>query len=180
MGSFRFASAQGKIISPLHLGEGVLHALKNGKNNLAHGDVFTVRMVLFSFAASFSVLACTQALQWFVYADWLHQTGPLHMLGGAVAGLVTFLFILRWQVGVRQRQAEMLRRFQTIAEMNDRIRNALQVIACTTYVANPETTERVRQAVGIIDGALQGVVADVAPAVANDQNKKRATTSKAG
>ena len=137
-------------------------------------------MVLFSFVASFSVLGCTQALQWLVYDDWLHQTGPLHMLGGVVAGLVTFLFILRWQVAVRHRQAEMLRRFQTIAEMNDRIRNALQVIACTTYISNPETTERVRQAVAIIDGALQGVVADVSPAAGDDKAKGRATTFRAG
>ncbi len=54
----------------------------------------------------------------------------------------------------------MLRRFKTIAEMNDRIRNALQVIACTAFASNPDATEHVRQAVKTIDGALQGLVAD--------------------
>jgi hypothetical protein len=119
-----------------------------------------VGILLFSFVASFFVLASTLLLQWLVYDDWLHQTGPLHMVGGAVAAVLTFLFIFWWQSAIRERQAEMMRRFQTIAEMNDRIRNALQVIACTTFASNPDATEHIRQAVVIIDGALRGLVTD--------------------
>ncbi len=120
----------------------------------------TEEIVLFAFAASFLVLACTLFLQWLVYNHWLHQTSPLHIVGGAVAAVLTFLFIFWWQSAIRKQQAEMLRRFKTIAEMNDRIRNALQVIACTAFASNPDATEHVRQAVKTIDGALQGLVAD--------------------
>ena len=73
--------------------------------------------MLFSFVASFFVLACTLLLQWLVYDDWLHQTGPLHMVGGAVAAVLTFMFIFGWQSAIREQQAEMLRRFETIAEL---------------------------------------------------------------
>lgn len=121
----------------------------------------TARMMVFSIVASFFVLVSTLVLQWLVYDDWLHRTGPLHLVGSATAAMLTFLFIYRWQSGIREQHLEMLRRFQTIAEMNDRIRNALQIIACTTYASNPDATEHVRQAVTVIDHALEGVVADV-------------------
>jgi hypothetical protein len=119
----------------------------------------TGRMLLRSFLASFSVLACILVLQWLVYRDLLHEKGPLHLIGGTMAAVLTFAFMLRWQGAARDRQQEMLKRFQTIADMNDRIRNALQVIECTTYATNPETAEHVRQAVMIIDRALEGVIA---------------------
>ncbi len=123
----------------------------------------TASIVLLSFVTSFFVLACTQFLQWLVYDDWLHRTGPLHIVGGTVAALLTFMFIFRWQSAIRERQAEMLRRFETIAEMNNRIRNGLQIIACTTYAQDSSEHVRLAVAVGIIDNALQGIVADVRP-----------------
>ena len=63
------------------------------------------------------MLACTLVLQWFVYDDWLHQTGPVRLVGSTVAATLTFVFIFRWQSAIREREAEMLRRFETIAEM---------------------------------------------------------------
>jgi hypothetical protein len=54
----------------------------------------------------------------------------------------------------------MLQRFETIARMNDRVRNSLQTIECVTYLSRPESTEPVREAVEVIDGVLQEVLAD--------------------
>jgi hypothetical protein len=120
-----------------------------------------VRIFLFSFLVSCCVLAASLLVQWFIYDDWLHRTGPLRIVGTAIAAVVTFGFVLRWQYNVRERQREMVLRFERISYMNDRIRNALQAIACVTYVSQPEATESVRQAVDVIDGVLREVLADV-------------------
>jgi len=119
------------------------------------------RMLLFSFLASFFVLAASLLMQWFVYDDWLHRTGPLRIVGTSIATVVTFAFMLRWQYAARQGQQEMVRRLEMISYMNDRIRNALQAIECVTYLSQPEATAPVRQAVDEIDGVLREVLADV-------------------
>jgi hypothetical protein len=102
-------------------------------------------------------------LQWIVYDDWLHRRG-LRLVGSMLAGLLMFGSAYRWQAAVRERKLEMLRRFKTIARMNDRIRNALQVIECATYAANPQATEPVRSAVDVIEGVLEEVLVDAHPA----------------
>jgi hypothetical protein len=119
------------------------------------------RVFLFSFLASFLVLAASLLIQWFVYDDWLHQTGPLRIVGTSIATLLTFIFVLRWQFLVRERQREMIRRLEMISNMNDRIRNALQAIECVTYLSQPEATASVRGAVDVIDRVLRDVLADV-------------------
>jgi hypothetical protein len=81
------------------------------------------------------------------------------------AGVLTFVFALRWQSAIRERKIEMLRRFETIQRMNDRIRNALQVIECATYATNPQATEPVRNAVDVIEGVLQEVLVEAHPAL---------------
>jgi hypothetical protein len=73
---------------------------------------------------------------------------------------VTFVFALRWQLAIRERQLAMVRRLEMILGMNDRIRNALQAIECLTYVAQPEATEAVRQSVDVIDSVLREVLAE--------------------
>lgn len=113
-----------------------------------------------SLGASCGVLTVSLALQWLVYDDWLRQTGPLHVIGTSIAAVLTFLFVLRWLFALRQKQRETLARFEKIARMNDRIRNALQAIECITYAADPSATKSVREAVGVIDGVLQEVIAD--------------------
>jgi len=120
-------------------------------------------MVLFALAASGFVLVVSFLLQWFIYDDWLHQTGPLRIVGTTVAAVLTFVFVHRWQCAMRDRQTDMLRRFEIIARMNDVIRNALQIIEVTTYATDPATTQHVREAVTVIDSALEGMVAVTSP-----------------
>lgn len=136
------------------------------------------RIVLLSFVASFFVLLVSLVLQWAVYDDWLHHTGPLRLIGSLVAAVLTFLFVIRWQYLLRERHLEMLRRFETIARMNDRIRNALQIIDCTAFLSNPEAAKNVGEAADVIDGVLEEVLADVHPrATTGVHQKKRASDS---
>jgi hypothetical protein len=117
------------------------------------------------FLSFFSGLALFVAgifLQWLIYDDWLHRAG-LRLVGSALAGVLTFIFAFRWQSAVRERRLEMLRRFETIGRMNDRIRNALQAIECVTYATNPGATEPVRNAVDVIEGVLKEVMIDTHP-----------------
>ena len=118
------------------------------------------RILVFSVLAAIPVLTASLLVQWLVYDDWLHQTGPLRIVGTSIATGVTFLFALRWQTSIRERQLEMVRRMEMILQMNDRIRNALQAIECLTYVAQPEATESVRQSVDVIDSVLREVLAE--------------------
>src|SRR5579864_5053584 len=84
------------------------------------------KILLISLGASVCVLAGSLLAQWLIYDDWLHRTGPLRIVGTCIATGLTFLFALRWQYAIRERQLEMVRRMEMILSMNDRIRNALQ------------------------------------------------------
>jgi hypothetical protein len=101
--------------------------------------------------------------QWLVYDDWLHRSGPLRIIGTVVSGLLSFLFVYRWQSLQRQRQIETVERFERIAFMNDRIRNSLQAIECVTFVAQPQATEAVQDAVNAIDRVLGEVLEEMHP-----------------
>lgn len=120
----------------------------------------TLKIFVFSLFASGCVLSASLLIQWFVYDDWLHQTGPLHIVGTSIATVITFIFVLRWQLAVRQRQREMVRRLEKILHMNDRIRNALQAIECVTYLSEPQATAAVRQSAEIIDQVLRETLRD--------------------
>lgn len=115
---------------------------------------------LVSSLAGFSILALAIFLQWLIYDDWLHDRGPLRLVGSLLAGILMFASAWRWQVHVRQRKLEMLRRFETIQWMTDRIRNALQAIECITYVADPKATDSVRNSVEVIEEVLHEVLAE--------------------
>lgn len=124
------------------------------------------RILIYSIAASFSVLLVGVTLQWLVYDDWLHQTGPLHVIGSAFAAIATFLFVFRWFRSARDRSLEAQRRFAIIAEANDRIRNRLQAIECLTYASgtlNQGLTSAVHEAIDDIDTALRGMIETTAP-----------------
>jgi hypothetical protein len=117
--------------------------------------IFTVSLL-----ASFFVLVVSLMIQWLVYDDWLRETGPLHIVGTGIAALLTLVFMLRWQYRVREQQREMVRRFELISHMNDRIRNALQAIECVTYVSRLDETGLVRQEVEAIDKILREVLTE--------------------
>jgi hypothetical protein len=120
-------------------------------------------IVSISLVSGFAVFGAGILLQWLVYDDWLHRSG-FRLVGSVLAAILMFVFAYRWQSAIRERKLELLRRFETIARMNDCIRNALQVIECATYAANPQATEPVRNAVDVIEGVLEEVLVDVHPA----------------
>lgn len=133
------------------------------KSSRFRGSGWRGKLVLYTFLASTFVFFVSLILQWLVYDDWLHRTGPLHFVGSAIATAITFIFVLRWLQAAQQREQEMVRRFELILEMNDKIRNALQAIECLTYLSHPEATDPVRQSVNDIDAVLRQVLADAGP-----------------
>lgn len=110
---------------------------------------------LISAFAAVSVFSIAILLQWLIYDDWMHANGPLRLVGSVVALVLTFLFTLRWQLAKRRQMMEVLRRFETIRWMNDRIRNSLQAIECLVFATHPHVTDPVRDAVDAIENALQ-------------------------
>jgi hypothetical protein len=122
--------------------------------------VSEITIWLVSLLSGLSVFAFAILAQWLIYDDWLHDRGPLRIVGSFLAGALMFASVLRWQYIVRHRKLEMLRRFETIQWMTDRIRNALQAIECITYAASPDATESVRSAVEVIEGVLHEVLSE--------------------
>jgi hypothetical protein len=139
----------------------------------SHGQI-----LLISLGASFFVLGVALLIQWLVYDDWLRRTGPLRIVGTSIAAILTLIFMLRWQYSVRKQQQEMVHRFELISRMNDRIRNALQAIACVTYVSHPEATETVKQEVDAIDGVLREVLSDASVLSAGRQKEEQKQASR--
>lgn len=127
----------------------------------------SARILLISLSASSLVLVVSLVIQWVVYDDWLRQTGPLRIVGTAIAAAATLVFMLRWQRAIREQHREMIRRFELISHMNDRIRNAVQAIECVTYVSYPQATETVRQEVDAIDKVLREVLSETGIATGN-------------
>ncbi|PYP88460.1 MAG: hypothetical protein DMG65_15250 [Candidatus Angelobacter sp. Gp1-AA117] len=126
-------------------------------------DYLPARMFLRSFAASLFVVVVSLIMQWVVYDDWLHRSG-LRIVGTCIAAIVTFFFTLRWQYAVLVNERRMVRQFEMISHMNDRIRNALQAIECVTYVSAPTATGAVRREVDAIDRVLREVLERTEPA----------------
>ncbi len=118
----------------------------------------SLRIILLSLLASLAVSVLSLLMQWVVYDDLLHRTGPLRITGSTLATILAFIFSYRWQLAARERRREMLRRFDTISQMNDKIRNALQAIECITYVSRPDATREIRHAVDRIEIALSEVL----------------------
>jgi hypothetical protein len=111
-------------------------------------------IVASSLAAAFAVFASALLLQWAVYDGWLHDRGPLRVVGSLVAALLTFAFSCCWQDSARSRQLHALRRDAELRDAHDRVRNSLQTIECVTYARAPDTTEPVRNAVDLIEKTL--------------------------
>ena len=130
---------------------------------LSREIVSDVRIWLSSFGAGITIFAFAIFLQWLIYDDWMHRHGPLRVVGSVLAAVMASVVVIRWQSAVRDRKLEMLRRFETIKWMNDRIRNALQAIECVTYAADPQATDSVRGAVDTIEEVLNEVLIDAHP-----------------
>jgi hypothetical protein len=114
-------------------------------------------------------------LQWLIYDDWMRDAGPF--VGSLLAGALMCAIVFGWQMTIRRTRLEMLRRFETIRWMNDRIRNSLQAIECITYHANPETTDSVRSAVDAIESVLQEVLSSAhAPIAASESQSESSLT----
>ena len=110
-----------------------------------------------------SVFSVAILLQWLIYDDWMHRNGPLRLVGSALASALTFGFVYLWQLRARRQKIEILRRFERIKWMNDRIRNSLQAIECVVYATNPHVTDPVKIAVDAIERVLQEVLTESHP-----------------
>ena len=109
------------------------------------------------------VFAIALVLQWLVYDDWMHWGGPLRIVGSTLAGVLTFVLSSHWQFDRRRQRVDMLRRFETIASMTDRIRNALQAIQFVDYATSSHATDSVRNSVGVIDNVLREMLCTAHP-----------------
>ena len=127
------------------------------------GSVVAIGLV--SIASGLCVLALSVFLQWLIYDDWMHRTGRLQIVGGLLAAALASFVVLRWQIGMRRRREEMLRRFRLIERMNDRIRNSLQTIDLLAF-ANSQATEQLRSAVDSIAAELRDVLEEHQPRAA--------------
>src|SRR5579864_7860267 len=136
----------------------------NAKLPLSRQIASDIRIWLLSVFCAGVVFAVAVFMQWLIYDDWLHNKGPLRVVGSILAGGLAFVIVFRWQMADRWRTVEMLRRFESIKWMNDRIRNSLQAIEFITYAADPQATESVRNAVDAIEDVLREVLAESHPA----------------
>jgi lipid-A-disaccharide synthase-like uncharacterized protein len=131
---------------------------------LSRQIVSEITIWLVSSFCGVAVFAMAVFIQWLIYDDWMHDKGPVRLVGSILAGGLAFAVAVRWQFGVRWRKVELLQRFESIKWMNDRIRNSLQAIECVTYAADPYATESVRSAVDAIEAVLMEVLAESHPA----------------
>jgi Flp pilus assembly protein TadB len=131
----------------------------------------SLEIILSALVVSLLVFAGSLVLQWVVYEDLLLRTGQWRITGTALATILTFLFLYRWQLAERKRQREMQQRLDIIGEMNDRIRNALQIIQVTSYLSQPNATAPIREAIDAIDVALRVGSAGVASSETNLNEK---------
>lgn len=128
---------------------------EEARQNRAGRPISTRRIVVLALITAVTVLIIGLALQWLIYVHWMRESGSVRIVGTLIASAVTFAFVFHWQDQLRQRHAEMIRRFQLVADLNDQVRNALQVIDCSLYAANPEIADQVNDALDRIDSALR-------------------------
>jgi len=131
----------------------------------------TASIWLVSLASAICVLGLVVALQWFIYDDWMHEHTPLQIFGSLVAAALTCFSVARWQFALRRRRLEMVKHFQTIEWMNDRIRNSLQSIDLLAF-AHSDAAEHVRTTVDAIAGVLKETLEEN-NRHASDQQEKR-------
>lgn len=129
----------------------------------------TLAIWLVSLASGICVFGIAIFLQWLVYDDWMHDHVPVRLVGSGLAAALGMFVVMRWQFALRRRREEMLRRFETIRWMNDRIRNSLQKIDLLAFANNADAAEAVSGAVDAIEDVLHEVLAETHPAVPNSE-----------
>lgn len=135
----------------------------NASVPVTHSPSTITKIVWISLGCAAVISLLVLLSQLLIYRDWMHLRGPLRLIGTIVSGVLTFLFVRRWLLAQRQHHLENLKRFETIARMNDRIRNSLQAIAYLTYMERPETLGQVWEAVDEIDSVLSQVLVQMRP-----------------
>ncbi len=151
--------------------------MRQQASKFAKSDIGLVWIVIVSLFAALLIAISALLLQWIIYDDWLRSSHPLHYVGTTLAAALGFVLVYRSQTLARERQRETLRRFEVVARMNDRIRNALQIIDCTAYASQPQAADQVRHAVDVIDAVLREVLVNVAGAPAPPPAKKPVASS---
>ena len=141
------------------------------KTSLSFQTPSVARICASSLMLGLAVFFLAIFLQWLVYDDWMHKNGPLRLVGSALASALTFAFVYRWKLRTRTEKIEILRRFEKIQWMNDRIRNSLQAIECIAFSINPHMTDPVRDAVDQIEDILQEVITQAHPDCSVQRNE---------
>lgn len=121
---------------------------------------------LVSILSGLGIFSIAILLQWLIYDDWLHDSGPLRLVGSVLTMILTALFVFRWQEAKRREKIATLKRLETIKWMNDRIRNSLQAIECVVFANHQHVTDPVRDAVDAIEGVLEEMLSKTHPNVA--------------
>jgi hypothetical protein len=114
-------------------------------------------MAIFSGLGFFSIAIL---LQWLIYDDWLHDNGPLRLVGSVLTMVLTAVFVFRLQEAKRREKIAVLKQLETIKWMNDRIRNSLQAIECVVFANHQHVTNPVRDAVDAIEGVLEEMLSE--------------------
>jgi len=109
------------------------------------------RLLIYSFLFALFVFVSGLMLD---YTLLIHKDSPLATveISDALAGLLAGVLFLRVLLANRTRRERILHRVQMINEMNDRIRNALQVIQFTVH-SNPAQAKQVSE----IDHAVKRI-----------------------
>jgi len=96
-----------------------------------------VQKVLISLSVAVSIFVCGGVLDWLFSHQYLPEISL--MLAGAVVSLAVGALILKSLTDVQQRYKLLLQRLERIAELNQHIRDALQIIVLTNA---PERSAR--------------------------------------
>lgn len=156
--------------------------MRQQANKIAKSEIGLSHLAIWilSLFAALLIAIFALLLQWIIYDDWVRASHPLHYVGTTLAAVLGFVLVYRSQMMVRERQQETLRRFEVVARMNDRIRNALQIIDCTAFASEPQAADQVRHAVDVIDGVLREVLVNVAGAPQAPLPAKKPAASSVG
>ncbi|MFB3917159.1 MAG: hypothetical protein ACE14M_10545 [Terriglobales bacterium] len=99
--------------------------------------------------AASAFLLLQLALQWLLYAR--EEGGSVHFLGGLFSALAVGALIYGLLAGMRARRITHKKRFETIAEANHHIRNALEAMQLRFHpveispATSPSTVTRARR-----------------------------------